>query len=192
MDKNNKGVAAIIIMLSAILVASISFIVYNETNIKEKVVYKTKEVTRPQTPDEKYTDYIKNITKRKEIKDISLDGVGARYYLGTDNVLYKSACTSDCAVVPPYKHANTPVPTGTKLSVTNVVDAFASYYGNGGLYKLYVIKEDGKLYRVDYDKNYELIEIDLKNIVSVNQTIGEDATDIVFIDIDGKELKNTK
>lgn len=194
-NKKNTGLIILIIILVICLIGSIGYITYDKFLVKSEPIKEevdTEEEVEDTTTNEEseltvadlYDSYIKKISSRKEAKQIKVNDTES-YYLGTDNVLYSSSCTSDCTAVAPFEETNGPTLSGKKLPITDVVDAFIAYYGNGGLYKLYVIKTDGNIYEVDYSNNYNLNKLSLNNIISINQVAKDNSTSISATDIEG-------
>ena len=154
--------------------------VNNETKVEKKEV---------KSETDTYGEYIKKIAKRDNIKEVTIEGVDSitRYFLGSDNNVYVESGAEDSVVIPPQKEDEPMSLKGIKTSLTEVVDLFVVSYGNGGFYKLFILKTDGYLYDVNVD-DYSITKTDYKNVIKVDQIATSDATSYSIVDINGNIL----
>lgn len=195
--KNSKGLVALVIILFFMVLGLGGFIVYDKFIVEEtsKTTENTTSSNKTNTIDVNsvYDKYIENISKRTNIKEISVlsaENTGIKtinYYLGSDNVVYSSV-GEEAVIIPPQEGDSPMALTGVKTNLTDVADMFAVTFGNGGFYKLFVIKKDGILYEVDYSNNYSLTPTRYKNVVNVSQIADADASSFDIIDINGNIL----
>lgn len=203
MDKNEvktKNSRGLVVILIIIVLGIGSFILYdkfilnsNENNCTTKSEKTIENKTKNIDIDDVYNKYLNNISKRDNIKSVSIIGPGSEglqtitYYLGSDNVVYTQNGNED-VIIPPQEGDSPMVFTGTKTNLTEVADIFAVSFGNGGFYKLYVLKKDGILYDVDLNNNYKITPTNYKNVVIINQISDADASSFEIVDINGNKL----
>lgn len=195
--KNSKGLVALVIILFLMVLGLGGFIVYDKFIVEETSKTTENTISSNKTNiidvNSVYDKYIENISKRTNIKEISVlsaENTGIKtinYYLGSDNVVYSSV-GEEAVIIPPQEGDSPMALTGVKTNLTDVADMFAVTFGNGGFYKLFVIKKDGILYEVDYSNNYSLTPTRYKNVVNVSQIADADASSFDIIDINGNIL----
>lgn len=89
---------------------------------------------------------------------------------------------------------------GYKLNLENINSAYEIQIGNGGSSEIiYLLSKDGKVNELQFDSNGQKIDIKLSkdtctkpNIVSVLQSSGFDAAEIVFVDKNGNKYTNSE
>ena len=192
-----------IIILAFLVVGLAGFITYDNffkpaTKCDVKEIKKTE--TKEKTADERYKDYLDNLSKSIQktyvnetpTEDYSTSIVntsviektelGSTYLIEIDNKLELKVSSQE-ANLNDYKIAD------------NVVSYYIIHTGNGGFSTLYYINSSGKVYSANvenaiYNKtNIETKEItDVKNIIEIKEGSSTSGFPL-FVDIDGNIIK---
>ena len=147
------------------------------------------DATTEKTADERYKDYINNLSKSIEKQKItshySTNG-GYSFQIIIDN--NKNLLIGGDA--PTFNRMANKVADG-------VIDFFITGVGNGGFHSIYYLNTNGELYRASLETSFEnnqfeFEKVEVKNIVGVKPIVTsngvEAANSAAFIDIDGNVI----
>ncbi len=188
----------IFIVILAILVAGLTgFITYdNFFKPETKVNTKTKEVIKEKTADERYKEYLSNLSKsiKKQYVDDSTEKNA--YSASTKNTTRVEKEELSGAYTVEINNNLELIINSSSFNLDNykISDNVLSYYiihtGNGGFSSLYYITKDGKVYSANTEiamyngSTIQSKEVDVKNIVEIKEGAST-AGFPLFVDIDG-------
>lgn len=193
----------IFIVILAFLVAGLAgFIAYDnfvKPQTKNTVKETKKTETKEKSADERYKDYLENLSKSiekkyAEPKDFDNQGLidQSMYTQAIENVNYTVTINEKKELRISYGESEVINPTYKEYKIADKVLAyFRVHVGNGGMYNIFYITEEGKVFSVNVeqlptDKPSEPKEVTgVKNIVLIKEGTTVSAGLPIYIDIDG-------
>ncbi len=190
-----------IIILAFLVVGLAGFIAYDNFVKQEPSCTKcdVKETKKEKTADERYKDYLNNLAKNIEKKysePIDFDNPGlidqSTYSQVFENVSYTITLNEKKELNISYGESEIINPTYKEYKIAdNVLAYFRVHVSNGGMYNIFYITGEGKVFSVNVEglpteKPQEPKEItDVKNIVLVKEGTTVSAGLPIYVDIDG-------
>lgn len=197
-----------IIILSFLVVGLAGFIAYDnffaEKGSKETScttqVSDTKEESKEKTADERYKEYLENLSKSMKEKYSERNTAGMNQY----NLIYNSLNEQEYSLeidnslnllFSSFNHLE----SFNKYKIAeDVVAYFLVRTGNGGYQSLYYIKSNGEVHNATIeqidDGTIKDVKVDVKNVVEVRSVVSVDENGIggskaIFVDIDGNIIE---
>ena len=149
------------------------------------------DATTEKTADERYKEYIDNLSKSIEKQKITF------YYRTNGGYSFQIIIDNNKNLL-----IGGDAPTFNRMAnkvADGVIDFFITGVGNGGFHSIYYLNTNGELYRASLETSFEnnqfeFEKVEVKNIVGVKPIVTsngvEAANSAAFIDIDGNMVTN--